>query len=54
LEECYDVISYVTSTESAKKLRVDPTRVALGGDSAGGNLTIAVTCKMNTDQTDDQ
>lgn len=50
LEECFDVVSYATSAKSAKRLRIDPTRVAVGGDSAGGNLTIAVTRKMNTDE----
>ncbi|CAO0793146.1 unnamed protein product [Mucor circinelloides] len=43
LEECYTVVSHATNPEHASKLRVDPTRVALGGDSAGGNLTAAVT-----------
>ncbi|CAO3655551.1 unnamed protein product [Mucor hiemalis] len=40
LEECYSVVAHVTSAEHAAKYKVDPTRVALGGDSAGGNLTI--------------
>lgn len=40
LEECYSVVAHVTSAEHAAKYNVDPTRVALGGDSAGGNLTI--------------
>ncbi|CEP11517.1 hypothetical protein [Parasitella parasitica] len=43
LEECYTVVSHATTPELAEKLKVDPTRVALGGDSAGGNLTAAVT-----------
>lgn len=46
LEECYTVVSHATNPEHASKLRVDPTRVALGGDSAGGNLTAAVTSKL--------
>ena len=46
LEECYTVVSHATDPELAAKLRVDPKRVALGGDSAGGNLTAAVTSKL--------
>lgn len=45
LEECYTVVSHATDPELAAKLRINPKRVALGGDSAGGNLTAAVTSK---------
>lgn len=45
VEECYSVFSWVTSLEHSGTLKIDPTRVAIGGDSAGGNLAIAVTCK---------
>lgn len=43
LHECYSVVSYATNPETAAKLNIDPTRVALGGDSAGGNMTAGVT-----------
>ncbi|KAI8643285.1 Alpha/Beta hydrolase protein [Parasitella parasitica] len=43
LEECYTVVSHATTPDLAAKLKVDPTRVAVGGDSAGGNLTAAIT-----------
>jgi acetyl esterase len=43
VEECYSVTEYVSTPEHAKSLNVDPTRVAVGGDSAGGNLTISTT-----------
>lgn len=42
-EECYSVVKYVSNPEHAKALRIDPTRVAVGGDSAGGNLAISTT-----------
>ncbi|KAG2198817.1 hypothetical protein INT47_000733 [Mucor saturninus] len=43
VEECYSVFSWVTGLEHCGTLKIDPTRVAIGGDSAGGNLAIAVT-----------
>ncbi|KAI9273146.1 Alpha/Beta hydrolase protein [Helicostylum pulchrum] len=42
-EECYSVIKYVSNPEHAKASRIDPIRVAVGGDSAGGNLAIITT-----------
>lgn len=43
IEECYDVLSWVSN--ASEVLKVDPTRIAIGGDSSGGNIAIAVTCK---------
>ncbi|KAI8150106.1 putative lipase [Fennellomyces sp. T-0311] len=41
LEECYDTVVWVAS--NAVSIRVDPAKLVIAGDSAGGNLTIAVT-----------
>ena len=36
LEECYSVIQWIC--DNAGELGIDPTRIAIGGQSAGGNL----------------
>ena len=40
LEECYSVVKY--AKEHAAELGIDPQSIALGGHSAGGNLSAAV------------
>ncbi|MBW4081983.1 alpha/beta hydrolase [Paenibacillus sp. S150] len=43
LNECYAVVKY--AKEHARELGIDPDRIALGGHSAGGNLSAAVCLK---------
>ncbi|GHU71292.1 hypothetical protein FACS1894184_17880 [Clostridia bacterium] len=44
LEQCYAVIKYVQ--DHADEFRIDPTRIAVGGHSAGGYFSAAI-CVMN-------
>jgi len=41
--EAYDTVKWVF--DHADELKIDPARVIVGGDSAGGNLTVGVTMK---------
>ncbi len=40
VEDCYAALQWVAG--HAEELKIDPTRIAIGGGSAGGNLTAAV------------
>lgn len=41
IEEAYTATRWVA--ENSKEIRIDPSRLAVAGDSVGGNMTIAVT-----------
>ncbi len=43
LNECYAVVRY--AKENAEKLVIDPAKIAVGGHSAGGNLSAAIALK---------
>jgi len=47
LEDCYDVLLWIV--ENAVRLQLDPYKVSVMGDSAGGNLAAAV-CLMARDR----
>jgi acetyl esterase len=45
IQECYAVLEWVTDPSNTSFLKIDSTRVAIGGDSSGANIAIAVSCK---------
>lgn len=47
LNECYAVVKY--AKEHADELGIDPDRMAVGGQSAGGNLSTGI-CLMDNDK----
>ncbi|CAF5151782.1 unnamed protein product, partial [Rotaria sp. Silwood1] len=38
LDDCMKVTQYILNSNNAEKLNIDSKRVAISGDSAGGNL----------------
>ncbi|CAF0762952.1 unnamed protein product [Rotaria sordida] len=48
LDDCYTVAKYVLKHGDSKKLRIDRNRVALAGDSAGGNMATVNTMRFIT------
>jgi len=43
LDDCFEAAQFVA--ERSESLRIDPDRIAVGGDSAGGNLAASVALK---------
>lgn len=37
-EECYDTVVWVANEENAQSISVDPRKIVIAGDSAGGYL----------------
>lgn len=45
IEDAIEALKWVYSTEGARTLNVDNTRIAIGGTSAGGNLAAVLSMK---------
>lgn len=45
-QDCLKVVNFVI--DNAKEFRIDPKRVAVGGDSSGGNMAAAVALKLRS------
>ncbi|XP_069135313.1 arylacetamide deacetylase-like [Argopecten irradians] len=44
LQDCHDVVEYVI--ENCASLNIHPNKIAIGGDSAGGNIAAAISYKL--------
>ncbi|KAI9267408.1 Alpha/Beta hydrolase protein [Sporodiniella umbellata] len=42
LNQCFSVLTWILNTENASRISVDASRLAVAGDSAGGNLAAAL------------
>ena len=47
VDDCHAAASWIF--RNAEKLNIDPARIAIGGDSAGGNLTLTTLLKAQQD-----
>ncbi|CAF0724413.1 unnamed protein product [Adineta ricciae] len=48
LNDCYTVAKYLLEYKQSKDLHIDPTRVIIAGDSAGGSLAAIITMRLVT------
>lgn len=44
LQDCWDVVEYVI--ENSDSLHINPQRIAIGGDNAGGNMAAAISFRL--------
>jgi len=49
LDDCYGALQWVADPATAARLQIDPDRIAVAGDSVGGNMA-AVVCVLSRDR----
>lgn len=45
VHECFDAVAWLANEDNAKSINIDPTKIVVLGDSAGGSSSAVVSSK---------